>query len=61
MTPHEGPSERLPDPAPGCEPPPPPPARGRGRAAGLEDCPGRCVPEACGASTRGRCGETGPA
>ena len=21
MTPHEGPSERLPDPAPGCEPP----------------------------------------
>ena len=38
MTPHEGPSERLPDPAPGCEPPPPPPrprSRTRRRARGL--------------------------
>ena len=56
MTPHEGPSERLPDPAPGCEPAPTDPisrTRARGRTLGLEDCPGRQVLEACGASVWG--------
>ena len=41
MTPHEGPSERLPDPAPGCEPPPPT-SRDRSHRPGL--APGMGVP-----------------
>ena len=41
MTPHEGPSERLPDPAPGCEPSQPAP-RDRSHRPGL--APGMGVP-----------------
>lgn len=70
MAPHEGPSERLPDPAPGCEPSAcgstaPTPSlssrthsKGQG-TGGSEDGPERYALKASGASWRGRRRTTG--